>query len=398
MDRMKPSHRQVTSRISLLLYLAALLLVVDTGSRALEARDPSQLLVYVGTYTGPKSKGIYFFRLDLASGKTTAPEVACETESPSFLAIHPSHRFLYAVNEVSQFRGAKWGSVSAFSVDPGSGKLTLLNQELSGGTSPCHLTVDRAGRNVLVANYGSGSAALLPIEENGRLKLPRMVFTHAGTSVNPGRQEGPHAHSINLDAQNRHAFVADLGIDRVMVYHYVAETGTLIPRDLEGVAVKPGSGPRHFAFHPGGRFAYVINELQCTVTAFSYDPEKGDLKEIQTLSTLPGKLEGGFSTAEVQVHPSGKFLYGSNRGHHSIAVFSIDPVKGTLAPVEHQPTRGKTPRNFGIDPTGAYLLAANQDSGTIVMFRIDASTGRLSAASQVIEVPSPVCVKFLALE
>ena len=355
------------------------------------------LLVYVGTYTGPKSKGIYLLRMDLASGALTAPEVAAEVANPSFLAVHPSRRFLYAVGEIGNFAGRKSGAVSAFAIDPESGKLKLLNQQPSGGTGPCHLTVDGAGKNVLAANYSSGSVCVLPIGEDGRLAEPSEVVQHKGSGPNPKRQEGPHAHSVNLDPAGRFAFAADLGLDKIMVYRFDPAKGKLAPNDPPAASVAPGAGPRHFAFHPTGRFAYVINEMASTVTAFAYDANAGRLSELQTVSTLPAGFTGSSTTAEVQVHPSGRFLYGSNRGHDSIAVFGIDARTGKLTAVGHQPTQGKTPRNFGIDPTGTYLLAANQGSGNLVVFRIDPKSGELKPTGVTAEVPSPVCVKFAVI-
>jgi 6-phosphogluconolactonase len=366
----------------------------QTSTKA--ASTPGNLLVYIGTYTGAKSKGIYLSRLDLSTGKLSAPELAAETPSPSFLAIHPNHRLLYAVSEIS---GQTSGAVAAFSIDAKTGKLTALNKQSSVGAGPCYLVVDKAGKNVLVANYTGGSIAALPLQSDGQLGATSAFIQHVGSSVTP-RQKEPHAHSINLDQANRFAIVADLGLDKLLVYKFDAGKGTLVPNDPPSTSIKPGSGPRHFAFHTSGRFAYVINEISCTVTALSYDAERGELKEIQTISTLPPQeaVKSGYSTAEVQVHPSGKFLYGSNRGHHTIAVFGIDEKSGQLTHVENQSTQGRTPRNFAIDPTGAYLLAENQDTGTIVVFRIDAKTGRLTPTGQSIEVPSPVCVKFLALD
>ncbi|MCI0420866.1 MAG: lactonase family protein, partial [Acidobacteria bacterium] len=318
----------------------------------------SGILVYFGTYTGPKSKGIYLSRLDLASGKLSAPTLAGETEQPSFLALHPSQRFLYAVNETGT------GQVSAFAI-AADGKLTLLNRQASGGAAPCHLVIDRAGKHLLLANYGGGSVAALPIATDGRLGEATAFIQHSGSSANPQRQKGPHAHSINLDKANRFAVAADLGLDKLLVYRFDAAKGTLAANDPPSASVKPGSGPRHFAFHPGGRYAYVINELASTVTAFQYDAGKGVLKELQTLSTLPKDFTGSNSTAEVQVHPSGRFLYGSNRGHDSIAVFAI-AANGTLRHIENESTGGSTPRNFGISPDGQYLLAANQKSDSVV--------------------------------
>jgi 6-phosphogluconolactonase len=373
----------------------AVLLVCGTLAVAADAPKAGPMWVFVGTYTGPKSKGVYRCEFDPATGKLSDPELAAETANPSFLAVHPSRRFLYAVGEVNNFGGQKVGAVSAFGLDAKTGQLTPLNQQPSGGSGPCHLALDHAGRCVVVANYGSGSAASLPIDADGRLRPPASMMQHSGKSHDPRRQEGPHAHSANIDKGNRFAVVADLGLDKVMVYRLDPDRGTLTPNDPPSAEVTPGSGPRHFAFHPDGKHAYVINELASTVTAFTYDAGRGVLTPTQTVSTLPAGLKVANSTAEVQVHPSGKFLYGSNRGHDSIAVFRIDPQTGELTPAGHQPTGGKTPRNFGIDPSGAYLLAANQDSDSITVFRIDPATGGLTPTGQSVSVGKPVCVKFV---
>jgi 6-phosphogluconolactonase len=354
--------------------------------------------VYIGTYTGPKSKGIYVARLDRATGKLTEPELAGETVSPSFLAIHSNHRFLYAANETESLAGKKGGGVAAFAIDAETGKLTLLNQQSSGGQGPCHLAVDKTGKFVLVANYGSGSIEALPIQPDGRLGEPTAFIQHQGTSANPQRQDGPHAHFITTDAANRFALTCDLGLDKVLVYRFDATKGSLIANDPPSGSVKPGSGPRHLAFHPQGKFAYVINEMACTLTAFAYDGGKGELKELQTVSTLPPpqSVRPGYSTAEIEVHPTGKFVYGSNRGHDSIVVFAIDQKTGRLTYVQHQSTAGKTPRNFGIDPSGSFLLAANQGSDNVVVFRIDPKTGQLSPTGNVVAAPTPVCIAFVA--
>jgi 6-phosphogluconolactonase len=368
-----------------------------SGQDAKGGAKVTQLRVYIGTYTGPKSNGIYLSSLDLATGKLSDAVVAAETTSPSFLAVHPSKKFLYAVGEISDFQGKKAGGVSAFAIDPASGKLALLNQQTSGGAGPCHLVVDATGKAVLVANYGGGSVESIPLGADGKLGEPATFIQHKGSSVNKSRQESPHGHSINVDPTNRFAVAADLGLDQVLVYKFDAATAKLTPNDPPFTAVAPGSGPRHFAFHPGGKYAYVINEITCTVTAFEYDSAKGKLTEIQTITTLPHEVRPGYSTAEVVVHPSGKFLYGSNRGHDSIAVFSIVAANGTLTAVEHEPTQGKTPRNFAIDPTGKFLLAENQGSDTIVVFNIDQTTGKLDPTGHKIEVPSPVCVRFVPM-
>jgi len=358
---------------------------------------PKGMLVYFGTYTGPKSKGIYVSRLDPASGTLTPPQLAAEASSPSFLAVHPGGAFLYALNEVNNFGGKPGGSVSAFAIDRQSGLLKELNQQSSVGPGPAHLIVDKDGRNVLVANYGGGSVAVVPIGKDGRLKSPSAFVQHTGSSVNPQRQKEPHAHSINLDPANRFAYVADLGLDKILVYRFDAGKGLLTLNDPSSVSLKPGSGPRHLALDQAGKFAYVINEMTCTITVFSNDTAKGELREVQTISTLPPgqAMQSGYSGAEVQVHPSGKFLYASNRGHDSIAVFTIDPGTGRLTYVENEPTQGSTPRGFGIDPDGGYLLAGNQKSDSLVVFRIDLQSGKLAPTGNKIEVGAPVCVKFV---
>lgn len=349
-------------------------------------------IAYVGT-AGRNSKGIYAFRFDSKSGKLEPLGLAAEARRASFIALHPNRRFLYAVAE------AKGGAVSAFQIDAKTGKLTLLNTVSSKGDGPCYVRVDRTGKAVLVANYGSGSVAVLPIEPDGRLRESVSFAQHTGTVADAKRQGGPHAHSFNPSPDNRFAIAADLGLDELLVYRFDAAAGTITPNNPPFTKVAPRSGPRHFAFHPNGKYGYVINEISCTVTAFDYDAQAGVLKEIQTVSTLPEgvKVTDALSTAEVQVHPSGKFLYGSNRVHDTIAVFSIAP-NGKLTLIENVSTQGKVPRNFGIDPTGSFLLAENQDSNNIVVFRIDKKTGRLTPTGQTVEVPAPMCVKFLALK
>ncbi len=362
------------------------------------AAEPGKLRVYFGTYTGENSRGIYTSDLDLATGKLSEPRLAAEAVSPSFLAIHPSGHWLYAVSEIDDLNGRKTGGVSAFAIETDGG-LRLLNQQPSEGRGPCHVTVDPTGKFALVANYGSGSAAALPIGADGRLGPASSVVQHEGKSVNPQRQEGPHAHSINLDAAGRYAFVADLGLDQVKIYRFDPANGKLVPADPAFVTLQPGAGPRHFAFHPQGDRAYVNNEMSSTITALHYAPEAGALQETQTLSTLPeGAAQPNNSTAEVQVHPSGRFVYVSNRGHDSIAAYSIDPNSGRLTALGNTPTGGRTPRNFGIDPTGQFLLAANQGTDNVVVFKIDPDTGKLTPTGQEIEVGAPVCVKYLRIE
>jgi 6-phosphogluconolactonase len=362
------------------------------------ATTKSTYLVYIGTYTEKASKGIYACRFDPATDRLAPLGLAAESVNPSFLAADPTRRFLYAVNEISQYAGRSSGGLSAFAIAPGTGKLTLLNEVPSGGAGPCHLAVDKTGRYVLVANYEGGSLAVFPIRKDGRLGEASAFVQHKGASVNPKRQEGPHAHSIYLSPDNRFAVSADLGLDEVLIYRFDPGKGTLTPNNPAFAMVSSGAGPRHFAFHPNGKFGYVIDELQSTVTVFSYNPASGALDVLQTVSTLPQGFKGENAAAELEVLPSGKFLYGSNRGHDSIAIFAINTRKGTLTPLGHVPTLGKTPRNFAIDPTGSYLFVANQDSDNVVQFRVDPNNGFLTPTGQVLEVPSPVCVTFLATE
>jgi 6-phosphogluconolactonase len=354
-----------------------------------------ELRAYIGTYTGKASKGIYLVKFDTETGKLGEPELAGEAASPSFIAIHPTKKFLYAVNEVDTFDGQKAGAVSAFAIDAATGKLTLLNQEASAGRGPAYLSVDKAGKNVLVANYGSGSVGVLPILPDGKLAAASSTMQHEGKGTDPKRQEGPHAHSINLDPANRFAFAADLGLDKIFVYKFDGAAGQLAPNDPPAAIVPPGSGPRHTAFHPDGKHAFVINEMGSTLIAFAYDAAKGVLTPTATASTLPPDYKGSSTTAEVVVHPSGKFVYGSNRGHDSIAAFAFDAAAGSLKPIGITPTGGKMPRNFNIDPTGTWLVAANQGSDSLTVFKIDAATGALTAVGTPVKVGAPVCIKFV---
>jgi len=349
--------------------------------------------VYFGTYTAKISKGVYAYRFQPSSGKLTAIGPVAEAPNPSFLAFSPDQRHLYLVN----WKGSdliKGNTVSAYAVDGHTGKLTFLNKVNSRGEMPTHLTVDSSGRMVLAVNYGSGSVTAFKVLPDGRLSDATSFDQHQGSSVVKERQEGPHAHAVVLSADNRFAFVADLGLDKVFSYRVDPAKAAFTSNDPPFVKVHPGAGPRHLAFHPNGKFLYANNEIDSTVTAFAYDHDRGGLKEVQTLSTLPADFKGQNSTAEIQADAAGKFLYVSNRGHDSIAVFAIDPANGRLTPVEHVSTQGKTPRNFSLDPTGSYLFAANENSSTVVVFRVDANSGRLKSTGQVLEVPSPSCVVF----
>lgn len=354
---------------------------------------PPEWNLYVGTYTRPqKSKGIYAWRFQPATGKLTPVGLAAETASPSFLAVHPNQHVLYAVNELRE------GAISAFAIDPPTGKLTFLNKVSAKGDGPCHISVDRSGKWVYAANYGSGSVAAFPVHEDGSLGDSSAFVQHTGSSVNPGRQKGPHAHSVVVAPDNRFVFAADLGLDQVFGYRIDTNRGGMATDEPTVTKVAPGSGPRHVAFRPDGRFLYVLNEMLSTVVAFRYDAPRGATEDLQTLSTLPADFKGNNSGAEIAAHRSGNYLYTSNRGHDSIAMFRVDLTSGKLSALGHASTRGKTPRSFGIDPTGTWLFAANQDSDNIAMFRIDLKTGNLNPVGDMIEAFAPVCVVFAAIK
>jgi 6-phosphogluconolactonase len=359
-----------------------------------------QYLAYVGTYTTKTgSKGIYAYRFDAASGELSAIGLAAESNDSSFVAVHPSGKYLYAVNEVGNFGGSNSGAVSAFAIDRKTGKLTFLNQLATRGAGPCHVSLDRTGRFVLVANYDGGSVAVFPVQANGSLGKDSDFVQHTGSGPNKERQEEPHAHWIGTSPDNRFALAVDLGLDEILVYRFDSTKGSLAPNDPPFAKVNPGAGPRHLAFQVNGKFAYVLTEMENAVTAFAYSQKNGSLSALQTVSTLPKDYSGPKEAAELIVHPSGKFLYASNRaGVDSITAFAINPAKGTLRLVGQYSTRGKTPRHFAIDPTGAFLLAANEESNNIVVFKIDVATGGLTPTGQTVEVPSPVCITFVPAE
>jgi len=355
-----------------------------------------EMLVYVGTYTRKEGEGIYLYRVDLAKGKLELVDVT-PIISPSFLAIHPSGRYLYSVNEVGELEGKPSGGVSAFAIDPETGKLRFLNQQLSQGEGPCYVSVDKTGKFAFVANYVGGSVAVLPIREDGALEPASDFVQHEGKGADPNRQEKAHAHSILPDPQNRYILAADLGLDRVMVYKLDPQKGKLLPNETPWAQLAPGAGPRHIAFHPNGRYVYVINELDSTMTVFHYDAERGILQEVQTISALPEGFEGTSYCADVHVSLDGRFVYGSNRGHDSIVIFAVEKETGKLSCVGHEPTRGSFPRNFALSPDGELLLVANQKSDNIVAYTVNRETGLLSFTGEITEAPIPVCIKFYAL-
>jgi 6-phosphogluconolactonase len=368
---------------------------------AASGAEPTGQFVWFGTYTGgpANSEGIYVSRFDAATGKLTAPVLAAAVKNPSFLALHPTLPVMYAVSEVAEADGKPTGAVLSLAIDEATGTLTSKNHQSSGGGGPCHVSVDRSGKVALAANYGGGSVICFGLTADGSLEpvvagTPGGFIQHEGTGPNPQRQEKPHGHSIFPTTDGRFAVSCDLGADRVFVHALDVDKATLASHGFGRGT--PGAGPRHFAFHPGGRYGYAVNELDLTVTAFAFDPQAGTLAPIQTLSTLPADVTDtkGFSTAEIVAHPSGKFLYASNRGHDSIAMYAVDQGTGRLTFLGAEPIRGKTPRNFVIDPTGKFLLAAGQNSHTVTVFAIDAETGRLSFTGQSLDVPSPVCIRF----
>jgi 6-phosphogluconolactonase len=383
-------------------WIAAIVSIVSLrAADPMPAYSPARdTLVYVGTYTQAGSKGIYQFRLQTQNDEVSQNillvpmGLAVEAENPSFLAVDPKRRLVFAVNETNTFEGQPTGAVSAYAVDSATGRLALINQQPSGGRGPCHLVLDPTGRNLLVANYGSGSVSVIRVEADGRLGPATAKIQHTGRSVHPQRQTGPHAHCVTLDPTNRFAFVCDLGLDQVLIYRFDPDRGTLAPAEPAFATLKPGAGPRHMAFGPEGRFAYVLNELDSTITVFAHDGA-GRLQEVESVPTLPPYFDGRNSTAEIAVLPNGKYLFASNRGFNSVAQFEIDPASGRLRYVEEQATGGKTPRHFGIDPNSRHLAVGNQDSNTILICRIDEATGRLKPSGVLAEAPSPACIVFL---
>jgi 6-phosphogluconolactonase len=394
-------RRNLTRILILIISLSSL-----TFFAAARPNQKSEYILFVGTYTeeGSKSKGIYAYNYDAKTGKITSLGLAAETTNPSWVAIHPNGRFVYAVNEIGNYKNPNNGGLSAFSIDHDkdgrpTGKLTFLNEMPTHGADPCYVTVDKTGKYALVANYTGGSLVVYRIADDGSVGVGSSLIYHTGHSANPQRQKSAHIHSVNLSPDNRFAYVDDLGIDGLLVYKFDDSKGTLTSNGPKYATFDPGAGPRHFALHPSGKFAYVVSEMQGTVTAFSNDPVTATLQRLQTISTLPKDFKGEIEGAELEIHPSGRFLYASNRGDgNSIAVFSIDADNGTLSPIEYIPTEGKTPRSFTIDPTGTLLFIANQGSNNIAVFRIDQKTGHLTPTGQVFDEASPVCLKFLKIE
>ena len=363
--------------------------------------DAAKSFLYVGTYTealphvSPTAKGIYAFARADADSALEYIDWFKAVPNPSFLAFHPESDLLFSVAEVDESEEGDGGSVASYAIDKATGRLQMVDTHSSMGSWPCHLIVGTGGKHILAANYLNGSLGVIPVAADGTWLEGAQRIQHEGSSVDVERQEGPHAHSINLDPAGQFAIAADLGIDQAKVYRFDSGAGTLT--EVSHISVTPGSGPRHFDFHPNGQWAYLLNELAATVTVCHWDGAAGTLTEVQTINTLPADWEGHISTADIHVHPSGKWVYNSNRGHDSITMFAVDPANGQLTLLGQESTRGKTPRNFTLDPEGRKLYAANQDSDTVVVFDIDLETGLLHATGEVAAVPNPVCLKFLTV-
>ena len=369
---------------------------------------PERMLVYVGTYTDPikfgtgqifegKGKGIYLLELDLLTGELKSHETFTNIVNPSYLAINKAGGFLYAVNELKEYLGKASGSVSAFTMSKATGELSFINSQPTNGTDPCHVELNQEGTKLFVSNFMSGSVAVFPIRADGSIDELSQFIQHTGSSVNPARQSGPHAHSLVFSPDKRFAFVPDLGLDKLLIYKTTDGAPALIEGDVPYFETVPGAGPRHCAFSPDGKFCYLINELDCTILALSYDAMNGSFEKLQSVSSLPeGVGISGNSCADIHITPDGEYLYGSNRGHNSLVIYGIDKATGLLAYAGSRSCGGEIPRNFAIDPTGKYLLCANQNSDDIVVFRIDPATGLLTETSR-FGVPSPVCVKPLVL-
>ncbi len=376
--------------------LALLLTMLHFFCGAVAGARAKEYLVYIGTYTHTASKGIYAYRFSPSTGDVVPLGLVAETAHPSYVIAHPNNRFLYAVNE-HESATEPGNTITSFAMDTKTGKLTFLNRVSSKGVGPCHIAIDKTGKILVVANFGSGSVAAFPIHDDGTLGEATGFQQHSGSSVDPERQAGPHAHCVVFSPDNRFVIIADRGLDRVFVYRLNTANGSLEPNSPPFIALHPGWGPRHLAFHPNGRYLYLISEMGSMMTTLEYDAASGTLKELQSISALPEGFTGRSVSAEVQVDRAGRFVYGSNRGDNSIGVFAVDSNRGTLTPVQHVSTEGKIPRNFSLDPTGAYLFAANQESASVVIFRVDPKKGTLTPTGKVLkDATEPSCVLFVA--
>jgi 6-phosphogluconolactonase len=370
-------------RVSLPLLFRSLLALAAPA-----AASAADLFVYFGSHSKGPGIGLSLAHFDTDSGALTPPRLECEADAPAFFVIHPDGRHLYSCNS------GRPGGLSAYAIAPGTGRLTFLNQ-MPAGADTSFVCLDRTNRFALAANYEGGSIVAYALEPDGRLGARTAYIEHTGKSVDPKRQTKPYPHSIVVDPTNRFALVPDLGTDRLFVYRFDEKTGTLAPNDPPGPTVKPGSGPRHVRFHPNGRWVYLLTEMGSTVFAFNWDTRAGTLAEFQALSTLPADYTGINNCAELEVHPNGRFLYASNRGHDSLTLFAIDQTTGRLTVVERFATQGKLPRNFAFDPSARWIVCTNHGSNNAVVFRVDDATGRLTQVGAPVSVPSPFCERFL---
>jgi 6-phosphogluconolactonase len=366
------------------LFLAAVLSVA-----AAAAAPAADMFVYYGSHSSGPRIGFSLGHFDTDTGALTKPEFLLEGTEPAYFVMDADGRHLYTCNS------GRAATVSAYEIEPHTGHLTFLNRADTGGGDTSYISLDKTGRYALAANYDGGSIAVFALKPDGSLGARTAFVQHTGSGVNPQRQTHPYAHSIITDPDNKFVLAADLGLDKLFVYRFDAKDGSLQPNDPPFASVKPGSGARHVKFHPNGKWVYMITEMGCTVIAFNWNATNGTLAEFQTISTLPDDFHGVSTCAEMLVHPGGKFLYGANRGHDSLAVFAVDQTTGRLTLVQCAPCGGRTPRNFAFDPTGKWILCANVDSNNAVVFRIDETTGRLTQTGQPVSVPSPYCPRFL---
>lgn len=372
-----------------------LMAIISSMSPSHLKSQPSTEFLFIGTYTDSGGKGIYVYQFDRADGSVKLVETAGDLESPSYLAIHPDGKYLYSVNRGKIVPDKNWGSVSAFSIDSGSGRLEHLNDQPVYGVEACYISTDTKGRLAFVANYSTGNVVVFPLKGDGSLGTLSDTQQHTGSGGDPARQKGPHAHCAFVSPDDKHLYVVDLGIDRVKTYEIDYTREKLIPKpNCDGIT-KPGTGPRHITFDQKGRYAYVIEELASSITVFQRDPDSGALHPIQDIATIPDDFKETNYCADIHIEPSGKYLYGSNRGHDSLAIFNIDPENGTLEKSGYQTVFGKWPRNFLIDPKGEYIFVVNQNSDNLVIFKLDSSTGNLEKISDDTAIPKPVCVKIL---
>jgi 6-phosphogluconolactonase len=355
----------------------------------------NNLYVYFGTASKGPGKGFSLSLFDTNTGNLSTPKLNIEAVSPAFFAIDKNGEYLYTTNEVDAMKDQPGGAISAYKIDQGTGNLTLLNQQPSGGAGPCHISLDAAGKYVFVANYNGGNFSVYSIEKDGKLGKQTAFMQHSGSSVHPQRQTKPHTHCIKSDPSNRFVLVTDLGTDKLFVYRFNQKNGSIQPNNPPYSSPAPGSGPRHFAFHTSGKWVYLLNELSSSVTVYAWENNKGQLTELQTLGTLPTDFNGTNTAAEIAVHPNGKFLYCTNRGHNSIALFSIDTNTGKIEFVERYSSQGKIPRNFCIDPSAKWMIVTNHGTNNAAVFKIDPETGKLTYTENSVTVPNPFCIQFL---